>query len=205
MRQDPMASTAACAVLIVSADEVRSERATSALSPSCQVYQTADMSAAMDEISIGRPLIVVIDGSLPADVVTGLLGVISDPDRAVLWVPEPRVDLFEYGPFTQIPHDAADSALVAAVERVLVLQGIRAEMARYQESADRLKQVMDVVTDVRDGVNSPLTAIMAEAELVLMDADQLTPEHRKSVETIQAMTLRIRDLLTRLHELGKAE
>jgi signal transduction histidine kinase len=70
------------------------------------------------------------------------------------------------------------------------------------QSEARFEHVKRVVRNVRHEVGTPLTAIMAEAELLLMDAEQLTAEQTRSVEAIGAMARRIRDLVAQLESIG---
>jgi signal transduction histidine kinase len=76
------------------------------------------------------------------------------------------------------------------------------EAAEDRDLALQLSRVLEVVRDVRHEINSPLTAIMAEAELLLMDAEQLNQEQVQSLTTIVAMARRIRDLNAQLGDLG---
>jgi signal transduction histidine kinase len=62
----------------------------------------------------------------------------------------------------------------------------------------RLERISQVVRDIRHEIGTPLTAIMAEAELLMMDADQLSAEQTRSVEAIGAMARRIRDIVAQL-------
>lgn len=66
----------------------------------------------------------------------------------------------------------------------------------------QLERVKRVVRNVRHEVGTPLTAIMAEAELLLMDADQLSAEQTRSVEAIGVMARRIRDLVAQLEAIS---
>lgn len=66
----------------------------------------------------------------------------------------------------------------------------------------QLERVKRVVRNVRHEIGTPLTAIMAEAELLLMDADQLSAEQTRSVEAIGAMARRIRDLVAQLEAIS---
>ncbi|HSG82668.1 MAG TPA: histidine kinase dimerization/phospho-acceptor domain-containing protein [Gemmatimonadota bacterium] len=200
-----MSRTTGCAVLLVSTDVDRRARAVQALAEQCEVLEAADISSAMDELSLGRPLIVLIDGDLPDAQVTGLLGSIADPERAVLWGGEFRLELLDYGAFIQIPDTVADSVLAAAVARLADVQRAKTALKRQREHASRFDRLLATVEAVRHEVNSPLTAIIAETELLLMEADQLTAEQRSSLETIEAMTQRVRQLVSRLHGLGTNE
>ena len=62
----------------------------------------------------------------------------------------------------------------------------------------QLERIGQVLRDIRHEIGTPLTAIMAEAELLMMDADQLSAEQKRSVESIGAMAKRIRDLVAEL-------
>ena len=66
---------------------------------------------------------------------------------------------------------------------------------------ERLERIIRVVRDIRHEIGTPLTAIMAEAELLLMDADQLNAEQTRGIEAIGAMAKRIRDLVAQLAEI----
>lgn len=190
------------AVLIVSANAERRDWAAAALSGVGEVLQAIDMSTAMDELAIGRPAVAVIDSTLPQDTVGSLIAAIGDPDRALLWVPELQLGFLDYGVFVQIPHSASDRVLAAAVQRLAEAQRSKSEVGRAREQASRLNHVMTVVRNVHHEINSPLTAIMAETQLMLMDADQLSAEQRRSLEAIEAMAQRIRELLRQLDGLG---
>ena len=72
------------------------------------------------------------------------------------------------------------------------------DVGREGREEARLEKVNRMVRDIRHEIGTPLTAIMAETELLLMDADQLSAEQRRSVEAIGAMARRIRDLMAQL-------
>ena len=75
------------------------------------------------------------------------------------------------------------------------------DVAREGREEARLEKVNRVVRDLRHEIGTPLTAIMAETELLLMDADQLSAEQTRSVEAIGAMARRIRDLVAQLEAI----
>lgn len=196
-----MGGGSGCRALLVSGDAGRRRRLAGALGASCQVLYADDLSEAADELALAVPLVVVIDAALPRDVVTSLLLAVGDADRALLWVPELQLDLLDYGALVQIPYAAADSVLGASVTRLFERQLARAEIGRQKERLGRFDRVVEVVRQVRAEINSPLTAIIAEAEL-LLESDSLDPEQRRSLETVEKMARRIRELVARLNELG---
>ncbi len=72
------------------------------------------------------------------------------------------------------------------------------DVGREGREEARFEKVNRIVRDIRHEIGTPLTAIMAETELLLMDADQLSAEQTRSVEAIGAMARRIRDLMAQL-------
>ncbi len=191
------------AVLVVSGDEKRRRRAARALSE-LTVRQAADLGAALEQVSIAGSLVAVIDAELPGDGVSDLIGALGDPDRAVLWVDQPQADLFRSGALVQVPYAADDSILREAVRRLLELAELKSRLAETGGGGERLERFSEVVRDVRHAINSPLTAIMAEAELMLMDADELNEEQVSGLRTIEEMARRIRDLVAELKTIGEA-
>lgn len=192
-------------MLVVGTDAERRDRVERALAPSCEVVHAEDTSSAVDELSLGRPLIVVIDSTLPEREVTALLESGVDPARAVLWGPKFNPVLLDYGALIQIPDRADEKLLTAAVLRLADVQSARTELKAYRARAERLEHVMAIVEEVRQEVNSPLTAIMAEVELLLTDQGERDAGERESLQTIETMTRRVRELVGRLNALGSDE
>lgn len=50
---------------------------------------------------------------------------------------------------------------------------------------------------LRHDLANPLSAILAEAQLLLLDGDTLSDDTRRALRTIEDMALRMRALLTR--------
>lgn len=65
-----------------------------------------------------------------------------------------------------------------------------------------LRTVLRLVARARHDINNPLTAGLAEAQLLLMDLED--PELRESVELIREQLVRIRDLVADLQVLKEA-
>jgi signal transduction histidine kinase len=82
------------------------------------------------------------------------------------------------------------------------LGGYMSEAGGGERGDAQLDRVVQAIKDVRHDVGTPLTAIMAEAELLLMDADQLSAEHRRGVEAIGKMARRLRDVVAQLDGIG---
>ena len=71
-----------------------------------------------------------------------------------------------------------------------------------QDTLSEHRDCMRVVSEVRHAASSPLTSLLAEAEMMLLDADQLSDEQTRSLETMQSMSHRMRDLLKQLKDLN---
>lgn len=185
------------AVLVFSGVGERRERAARALGE-YEVRQAADLDAALEQLSMPGSIVAVIDASLPDEEVFGLLGALDDPGLAVLWVDEPQAELFRSGALAQVPYAAGDSILFSVVRRLLALAGLKARMGGPGGGGERLDRIAEAIREVRHAIISPLTAIMAEAELMLMDAEKLGEEQVNGLETICEMGRRIRDLVAEL-------
>ena len=53
----------------------------------------------------------------------------------------------------------------------------------------------EVMAQLRHDLANPLAAILAEAQLLLLDRPDLDPETRRGLQTIEAMALRMREML----------
>lgn len=186
------------AVLVVSGDAKRRERAARALGQ-FEVRQAAELVAALEHVTPPGSIVAVIDAELPDDEVLGLLGALGDPELAVLWVDEPQPELLRSGALVQVPYAADDSILFGVVRRLLKLADLKARLGEPGGGEGRLDRITETVRDVRHAINSPLTAIMAEVELMLMDAEDFNEEQISGLETIGEMARRIRDLVAELN------
>jgi signal transduction histidine kinase len=79
--------------------------------------------------------------------------------------------------------------------------GCMSEAGGSERGDAQLDRLVQAVKDFRHDVGTPLTAIMAEAELLLMDADQLSAEQKRGVEAIGKMARRIRDVVAQLDSM----
>ncbi len=66
---------------------------------------------------------------------------------------------------------------------------------------ERLERYVELVREVRHEINNPLTSLLAEAQLMLMDEDQLSSEQKRAVKVIEEQAQRIRELVRRLEEV----
>ncbi|MGH9871921.1 MAG: histidine kinase dimerization/phospho-acceptor domain-containing protein [Pyrinomonadaceae bacterium] len=75
---------------------------------------------------------------------------------------------------------------------------LRALTAEYEAKMD---EVADLITRVRHEINNPLTGVLGQAQLLLRE--DLPERAKKRAETIEALALRIRDIVAQLREVQK--
>ncbi len=197
-----MAELPAQQLLFVGAPDARWEGVVATLRDIGDVIYVDDLTSALEELSLGKPVLAIIDGALSDDEIAWILGALGDPSRALLWVPEPNPTLFEHGAVVQVPYSASEKTLAIVAQRLIEQQRMKLDMDAQRDRLARYDHVMRVVSEVRHAASSPLTSLLAEAELMLLDADQLSDEQTRSLETMQSMSHRMRDLLKRLKDLN---
>ena len=190
-------------ILVVTPDDARRARARSALGGVGHVTAAGDLGSALDEISLGETRLALVDVAIPDDGVRDVMVALGGPGRAIIWSPSPRTDLIEYGAYLQLPYDVSDEGLTETVRWLLSLHQARREAERGGGVARELDRALSLVTEIRHELNNPLTALMAEVQLLLMDADQFGEDQRQSLRTVEQMAQRMRDLVRRLQELKR--
>jgi signal transduction histidine kinase len=65
----------------------------------------------------------------------------------------------------------------------------------------RMDEVADLITRVRHEINNPLTGVLGQAQLLLRE--ELNERARKRAETIEALAIRIRDIVAQLRQVQK--
>lgn len=77
-------------------------------------------------------------------------------------------------------------------------QKLRALAAEYEAKMD---EVADLITRVRHEINNPLTGVLGQAQLLLRE--ELSERAKKRAETIEALAIRIRDIVAQLRQVQK--
>jgi len=75
---------------------------------------------------------------------------------------------------------------------------LRALIADYER---RMDEVADLITRVRHEINNPLTGVLGQAQLLLRE--ELNERARKRAEIIEALAIRIRDIVAQLRQVQK--
>ena len=76
---------------------------------------------------------------------------------------------------------------------------LRALTAEYEA---RMDSVADLITRVRHEINNPLTGVLGQAQLLLRE--ELPERAKKRAETIEALAIRIRDIVADLRDVQKS-
>lgn len=195
--------TAPNSILVVTADPGRRSRAESALADLGRLVFADRLGAALQEVGLDQAQIAVVDSELPGEQsVIDILSALGEPGRAIVWVATPRSDLLDYGGYIQVPHSAADRILADACRWLLKTRPSRDPSAGSSGSGE-LDRVLDVVARVRHDLNNPLTAILAETQLLLMDDHQLTEEQARSLRSVEEMAQRMREMVKDLRQLKR--
>jgi signal transduction histidine kinase len=144
-----------------------------------------------DDVSHGSGCIL-----LPAEIGTGELRLLLRElaDRDGPWTPV-LVDL-ENGSPRAVPLSVGyPEPLEALLERLSAGDDDAVERLPLLE----LRSVLKAVSRARHDINNPLTAALAETQLLLMDIEE--GEARDAVETVEHQLRRIRDLVARLSSI----
>ena len=75
---------------------------------------------------------------------------------------------------------------------------LRALTADYEAKMD---EVADLITRVRHEINNPLTGVLGQAQLLLRE--ELSDRAKKRAETIEALAIRLRDIVAQLRQVQK--
>jgi signal transduction histidine kinase len=130
----------------------------------------------------------------PINRLVRVMGKIKGPDTYSGRLPEDRAD--EIGRLA-----AGFNRLMARLEAAQM----EIEAAEAQKiEAERLETIHAMVVTLAHEINNPLTYILGEADLMLMD-DELSDEDRRRAELIRDMSLRISGVIQKLQDLQKAE
>src|SRR5258705_1091025 len=77
-------------------------------------------------------------------------------------------------------------------------ENLRALTTEYEA---RMDEVADLITRVRHEINNPLTGVLGQAQLLLRE--DLPERVKKRAETIEALAMRIRDIVAQLRQVQK--
>ena len=72
------------------------------------------------------------------------------------------------------------------------------QVAFYRQ---RLNDVAELVARIRHEINNPLTGVLGQAQLLLRE--ELNEKARKRAQTIEELTMRLRDIVAQLRQVQK--
>ena len=101
------------------------------------------------------------------------------------------------------PLETATAAVDVAAEEKAPAETDAAEKLRSltAEYEARMDEVADLITRVRHEINNPLTGVLGQAQLLMRE--DLPERAKKRAETIEALALRIRDIVAQLRQVQK--
>ena len=72
-------------------------------------------------------------------------------------------------------------------------------LADYERKMD---EIAELVARVRDEINNPLTGVLGQAQLLLRE--ELSEKARKRVQTIEDLSIRMRDIVAQLRQVQRS-
>jgi len=97
-----------------------------------------------------------------------------------------------------------EALIVVSLEVLRRLEAVR--RARRAESValacEREAMLGRYMLEMRPSVNNALTSVLGNADLLLLDAEQTSPEGRQQIQTIHAMVLRLSEIMQRFSSLA---
>lgn len=191
------------------------------------VCQARSGSEALQMVSSEKPDLVVLDILMPGmdgfEVTTALKSnadTVLIPVVAVtaLQAPEDKIRAIELGAddFITKPYNKVE--LLTRIRSLLRIKQLQdelkaqaAELARANTElreaqselvrSERLAAIGQVGIAVKHEINNPLTAILGEAQLLLMQHSDLPDEVAARIRVIEEMSLRISEIVRKLHEV----
>jgi hypothetical protein len=134
----------------------------------------------------------------------------ANPSTALVWVPENEKEIAALRPRHShalvIPkHDGWTEVLILlsseALRRVAAVN--RAQRAeRVALESRRHATLGRYMLEMRPGVNNALTSVIGNADLLVLEPGQLSPECREQVRTIHVMALRLHEVMRRFSSLA---
>ena len=102
-----------------------------------------------------------------------------------------------------VDQDAFLEALVAAISVNVTIAGAGKDAAAYRRAIDkeRMGAVIETAVTVNHEINNPLTAILGNVQLLLLNRKDLDPEMQHKLKTIEESAMRIKEITQRLLRL----
>lgn len=111
----------------------------------------------------------------------------------------------QQGARTLVAEDVFLEALCAAITLHVVASGGASSIPPDRLSQERLAAINETAVTVNHEVNNPLTAILGNVQLLLMDRDKMEPALRRKLEIIEESASKIRDVTQKLLRLTTAK
>ena len=155
-----------------------------------------------------RDLVVV--GPVREGALTSVLRMLDPSTAVILCVPADSKELGQlrtkYPRLVHVPlrEDWAQTLLLVAGESLRRVEAVR--LARQAERAaaksENYATLGRYMLDMKHNVNSALTSMLGNAELLLLEPGQLSSQSLAQIKTIHSMTLRINEVMQRFSSLA---
>jgi len=155
-----------------------------------------------------RDLVVV--GPVREGALTSVLRMLDPSTAVILCVPADSKELSQlrtkYPRLVHVPlrEDWAQTLLLVAGESLRRVEAVR--LARQAERAaaksENYATLGRYMLDMKHNVNSALTSMLGNAELLLLEPGQLSSQSLAQIKTIHSMTLRINEVMQRFSSLA---
>jgi signal transduction histidine kinase len=110
----------------------------------------------------------------------------------------------QLGERTTLSEEGFLDALAATIALNAIASGQAGVLPRELIDKERLAAVTETAVTVNDRINNPLTAIIGNVQLLLMNRDDLDDELRRKLTVIEESASRIKDVTQRLLRLTEA-
>ena len=114
---------------------------------------------------------------------------------------ESKIRGLESGAHDYIVKPFQKEEVMARVRSLLTIGRLQRELVRMQKKAT----VGEMMITINHEINNPLSAIIGNTELLLMELDDLPEKSARKLKTIHHESLRVRDILKRISRLREIE
>jgi signal transduction histidine kinase len=201
--------TQAVLLLLVTADAELASRITAELAlgrSAPQMAVASSLAGARRQLSMARPTVIFLDGSLPDATPRGLLaGEMARHAPVVMTVsPAHHAELAPAISTGEVDcvADAGDFLPVVLALLDRRLRYVKHSM-QYAEALETNERV-DFGSMLRHELNNPLTGILGNAEMLLRQRERLAGDTLLRVETITNLALRLRETVRRVSNAWEA-
>jgi two-component system, sensor histidine kinase and response regulator len=114
---------------------------------------------------------------------------------------ESKIRGLECGAYDYITKPFNQEEVLARVNSLLTIRRLQKQLLRTEKRAT----VGEMMITINHEINNPLSAVLGNTELLMMELTDVSDRARRKLETIYAEAMRIRDILKRINNLRVVE